>query len=564
MSANPTFNPSNKLAELIAARKALLNPTSLNIGTGIGAVETKQPEQITEVPSHAPTPTDRYGHSITYNADQQAFIDLASSGSSCVLIGSAGTGKTTCMKGVVSSICLSNSVPILRGHDHKYLPTEVPGIVIISYTRRAVNNIRKNLSSDMQDNCLTFHKLLEYQPEYFEVTDNETGETKTTMRFTPARNPYNPLPEEISTVIIEESSMLSKEYYDILMEALPHNPQIIFLGDIYQLPPVFGSAILGYKLTTLPVIELTQVYRQALNSPIISLAQDIKNGKTLALTEKVKTETTDGIITLHPWKKKLHPEDACNVSAKFLIQALEAGIYNPEEDIILIPFNKGFGTIELNRFLATALAKRSNSVVHEIIAGFNKHYLRIGEKIMYDREDAEVIAISRNGTYLGKRPQEPSEHMDYWGACSDQFHHSDESALNLTGDVDFILEQMSAQAGKEEEKVNQASHLITLRLLDTDREVTISTARELNNCLLGYALTVHKAQGSEWSKVFILFHGSHATMLNRELLYTAITRAKNEVYCICEKETFVAGVKSQKIKGTTLAEKAQYFIGKDA
>jgi len=80
--------------------------------------------------------------------------------------------------------------------------------------------------------------------------------------------------------------------------------------------------------------------------------------------------------------------------------------------------------------------------------------------------------------------------------------------------------------------------------------------------LLGYCLTVHKAQGSEWRKVFFVTHQSHATMLQRELLYTAVTRAKEELYVICEPETFTNGIRSQRVKGNTLAEKAEYFKGR--
>jgi exodeoxyribonuclease V alpha subunit len=92
--------------------------------------------------------------------------------------------------------------------------------------------------------------------------------------------------------------------------------------------------------------------------------------------------------------------------------------------------------------------------------------------------------------------------------------------------------------------------------------VTLETASEVNSMLHGYALTVHKSQGAEWEKVFVMLHQSHATMLQRELLYTALTRARSEVYVICEPDTFVKGVLSQKIKGNTLAEKAEFFKGR--
>jgi exodeoxyribonuclease V alpha subunit len=97
---------------------------------------------------------------------------------------------------------------------------------------------------------------------------------------------------------------------------------------------------------------------------------------------------------------------------------------------------------------------------------------------------------------------------------------------------------------------------------DSDQEVKVDKASELNTMLLGYCLTVHKSQGSEWRKVFLVLHQSHATMLQRELLYTAVTRAREELYIICEPECFVKGIESQRVKGNTLEEKAEFFKGK--
>jgi len=63
------------------------------------------------------------------------------------------------------------------------------------------------------------------------------------------------------------------------MAACPHKPQCVFLGDIRQLPPVFGTAILGFKMLELPVVELTEVYRQALKSPILRFALAVDDGE---------------------------------------------------------------------------------------------------------------------------------------------------------------------------------------------------------------------------------------------------------------------------------------------
>jgi len=72
-------------------------------------------------------------------------------------------------------------------------------------------------------------------------------------------------------------------------------------------------------------------------------------------------------------------------------------------------------------------------------------------------------------------------------------------------------------------------------------------------------MTVHKAQGSEWDRVYVVLNHTHNVSLSRELLYTAITRAKKELHVICERDTFVTGVLAQVIKGETLEAKAKHL-----
>lgn len=510
-----------------------------------------------EIISDNMTVTDKYGHEITYNDKQQAFIDLASSHVSCCLIGAAGTGKTTAMKGTTQALIQSPKTGILQNHDHKHLPHGVPGIVVCAYTRRATNNIRRNMDESMKANCLTIHKLLEYGPEYFQVVDDD-GNERTSMRFQPMRHADNPLPQEITTLIFEESSMIGTSLYNEVLNALQHKCQIIFLGDIQQLPPVFGPAVLGFKLSELPTIELTEVYRQALESPIIRLAHRILSGNPIPAAELPSWNCVGLQIT--PWKKKIEAENALTVTEKLFDKLHLQGKYDPENDIILIPFNKSYGTIEINKSIANHLAKRSERVVWEVVSGFLKNYFSVGDKVLFDREDAIILDIYPNPSYTGVPPQKESTYLDYWGhTTQNATSDGNDDADTSEEDIDFILGQV---ASSDEDRVTQSSHHIKLRMMDSDSEKTITKAAEVNVLILGYALTVHKSQGSEWDKVFILFHNSHATMMQRELLYTAVTRAKKELFIICEPDTFTAAVKSQRIKGNTLLEKAEYFKGK--
>ncbi len=528
------------------------DPDETDIGVDVSSLSNhiQEPEE-----TQTEKVLDKYGHEIHYNSKQSEFIRIAGTeGKSAVLIGAAGTGKTTCQKGVVKELIDTGMAGILSNDGHKHLQSGTPGIVVCAYTRRAVANIRKNVPANMQNNCITIHKLLEYQPVYNTIIDPVTGDERTKMAFIATRTLDNPLPSSIRTVIFEESSMLGVDLYKEVIHASPHNPQLIFLGDIQQLPPVFGPAILGFKLLSLPVVELTEVYRQALESPIISLAHRILSGQGIPESE-FKEWKHEGKMTIHPWKKKISAEIALYTAGEFFKAAADSGSYVPEEDIILIPFNKSFGTDELNKIIANHLAHKRTEYIYEIIAGFSKIYLSCGDKVLYDKEDATVLRIERNPAYSGAEPAMHSTTMDYWG--HDPVFHS----TSGTGtDVDFLLSQVASAS--TEDRVNQASHVITLRMNDSDVEVKLNTAGDINAILLGYALTVHKSQGSEWRKVFFICHQSHATMLQRELLYTAVTRAREELYIICEPETFMKGITSQRVKGNTLAEKAEYFKGK--
>lgn len=545
-----------KAAQELLGRQALniINVPALGNITGAGNMDDLRKSEITLAVS-----TDKYGNTISYNSAQAQFINLAISGQSCILIGAAGTGKTTCMKGTVQGLSQASRTAILQNHDHKHLPNGVPGIIVCAYTRRATNNIRRNMDEHMKGNCVTIHKLLEYAPVYYSVIGDD-GKEKNTMSFEPTRNQLNPLPAEITTIIFEESSMIGTDLYNQVLVALPNpqNTQIIFLGDIQQLPPVFGSAILGFKLLELPTVELTEVYRQALESPIIKLAHRILSGKPIPPSELESWNTPDQ-MKITPWKKKVEAESALAVSEKLFSKLYNEGQYNPEEDIILIPFNKGYGTIELNRSIANHIARKKELVTYEVIAGFLKHYFSVGDKVLYDREDAIILEITPNMSYGGAPAQDPSLYLDYWGHDNTPANKRTYNESSSGEDIDFLLAQVSMDDG---DRVTQSSHTIKLLMQDTDTERTISKASEVNSLILGYALTVHKSQGSEWEKVFLLLHNSHATMLQRELLYTAVTRAKKELFIICEGDTFTKGVISQRIKGNTLAEKAIHFQGK--
>lgn len=502
---------------------------------------------------------------ISLDSYQQQFLQVSQSlPKTAVVIGAAGTGKSTIMKQVCESLLDSGKIPPLS-EAHKSLQIGAPGIAIVAFTNRAVNAIRKKLPPSLQPCCITIHKLLEYAPEYEEYVDSE-GNWKTKRVFLPSRNSQYPLPQSLRLIIFEESSMVGVDLYNLVIAALPsQKPAMIFLGDINQLPPVFGPAILGYKMLEAAdsgtLVELKTIHRQAAENPIISLAHKILKGEGFRVPQRIHLGAKNE-ITIIPLLKCLSPDSFIHIIAKQLLEKEFAkGTYAPMEDFILMPFNKGAGTIELNRYIGTMYARARSVLVHEIATGMQTIYLSEGDRVLYGKLDCVVRSIEKNPAYFGKTPAPASLTLDYWGADSSigVEHHLGSS--DSEGDIDFL----DYSAGEEDEDITsrQCSHIVTLELLD-DPEVTyeIKTSGDMNTILLAYAITVHKSQGSEARKVWAFFHRSHACMLSRELLYTAVTRAREELVIVCEIDGIEKACAYQAIPGDNVYEKAELFKGK--
>jgi exodeoxyribonuclease V alpha subunit len=535
---------------------------------------TKIAEALREL--QAPEPSF---NGVPYTERQLLAITYATQGASFCMTGAAGTGKTTTTRGVVSALIQSNKIPTLK-ITHNYLSSGTPGIVGCAFTNKAVQNIKRVMPKDLQGNFITIHKLLEFQPEYWEEYDAEKGKVVTKMEFKPSRNQNNPLPESLKVLIIEEATMVSIDLWNMLFDALPigGNIQIILVGDIQQLPPVFGKSIFIHAMQVgIKVVELDQVHRQALDSPILELAHRVLSGKIIPGIELPawNKETSSGKVTIVPWKKSLTPEIAVRKVAKdFLPKSIAEGTYHPFEDVVLCPFNVNFGVIEINRHIATYLAQSEKwnpegNLVYEVIGGVNTKYFRIGDKVLWNKTEHIVTDIKVNSKYYEKDPQLPSQTLDYWGTETDE-HAQDAMMALLAGDsgasdahskkIDLLLASFDQLADSNGEKANsrQCSHIIKVQSNDFP-ESEISTSGDLALLDLAYAITVHKSQGSEYRRVFFVTHKSHATMLFRELVYTAITRAKEELVVICPENLFVAGITSQRLPGKTLAEKIAAF-----
>lgn len=537
---------------------------------------TEQFTPVTQIPNDRP-------NAWLWNIEQSTAIEYGRKRKTFCLIGAAGVGKTTTLKGMLTEMMEQNICPPLE-MGTQYLTTGSPGIVLVSYTRRAVRNIAKQMPPDLRAHCMTIHKLIEFGPEFYEkdVFDEHgmmIGQ-RTTMRFAPQRHSANPLPKNLTTIVIDESSMVSIDLFEQLLDALPnrHNVQFIILGDLNQLPPVYGQAILGKMLLENPIIELTRVYRQALESPIIALALAVKDDNFKQFNEDAvklwgakpgfdgrnipanggKIELIRegrGKVTLHPWKVKWEQDEALTAIKGQINSWIAKGEYSPDEDLILCPWNEAFGTIELNKSIANRLGLQRKADVYEVIAGYESHYFAVGDKLMIDKQEGIILEIKKNPKYMGKAPGPHSPYLDRWGQYQKPPSVDETEDALSNEDIDRLLEAFASV----EDRVAEASHILRMRMLDTDEELDIAKAAVINASSFAYASTVHKAQGSECRKVFFITHYCHSAMLMRELVYTGITRAAEELYIIMSPMMLATAAARPRIKGNTLAAKLAWY-----
>lgn len=581
-SSNP--NPS-KTAEAIATRLA----------ARAAATTPDVPEVASEVIGKSDVTVDML------NAQQAAAINLMRKGDSFVLIGAAGSGKTTTVRLGINEIAQNGKVgTIPPSMFTNVLSASGPAVAIVSYTNVAVRNIREILPKQYAAHCSTLHALLNYLPEEVEVEEldsdgHPTGETKTVQRFIPN---YGVEPENggsglgnglelphLDVVVIEEAGSVPVWLYKTLISALPRPDETTFilLGDIQQLPPAFGDGILGFKQLELPVVALETTYRNV--GLVTKFAHRVIEGRPIQdyELERWKDVSDDsGSIKLLPYAKRFTAEQAATVVGKHFKNLVLQERFHPDRAVLLIPYNKGFGTLELNRWIAQGFSELNQQPVYEVVAGFDRHYLSVGDRVMYQKQFCEIVEIVENEAYLGnQRPLPPSRLINRWGqvlplntderraiAEEEQSHSLQETTQKKTDDqIDKLLETHSDSIA--EGTTRQASHIITV-MIEGNPEHTkeIKTSGDINGLIFTYALTVYKSQGSEWETVYLALHNTHAKQLNRETIYTGVTRARRNLVVMyndsntvssMKMSTFQRGIASQVIPGNSIKEKLEYF-----
>lgn len=524
---------------------------------------------------------------VPYNEPQLLAIETVTNGESCVIWGKAGTGKTTTVKGIIFSL-LENSL-IQKNQSYKVQDggsimnrsENQWSIALCAYSSPAVVNLRTSITSvpqlsDFYDCVQTIHNLLEFIPVYTDELDPVTLQTRTTMRFEPQRDANHPL--DIDILVIEESSQVDLTLAGKLMDALPAKCQVIYLGDINQLPPMCGVPILAYAAAKLTCIELTHVYRTKLGV-VLNNAHAVLEGKML-------TEGTDdtGFFALyHDYLNdknqrslKKHSRDVgrpvqCSMEQSMVIYKQvfklfhERGTYDPEQDMILTAWNKkGVGSEDINREVSQFLGDLREAKVYEVLTGMRKIYLAEGDRILYNKVPYVITTINVNMNYVGREPQRASTALTRSGvlvigkeAASAGANESFDEQMDDYANMDIL----SLSLSEEDISRRACSHVITIKAVNGGQELSLDSSGDLKleSFTLGYCMTTHKSQGQEFRNTFIIVHQKHASQLSREWIYTGITRTRESCTLIGHEATIKKAIARQSIRGNTVEEKMLSF-----
>jgi exodeoxyribonuclease V alpha subunit len=354
-------------------------------------------------------------------------------------------------------------------------------ILLAAPTGRAA----KRMSEATGYEARTIHRMLE-------VAGNMNDDDSVTSFARFDRNEENPL--ECDVIIIDEMSMVDISVFHSLLLAIPVGARLVMVGDVNQLPSVGPGNVLKDIINSgcFSVIKLEKVFRQAEESDIVINAHKINSGEKINITNQSK----DFFLIERP--------DAQHVMAtvwKLVSDNIPKYVSCEPNDIqVMAPMKKGLlGTVRLNEDLQFALNPPSKEKAeHEFQDG---RIFRVGDKVMQTKNNYKAEWVVR-----GK-----------YGIAVD----SGQGVFN--GDIGVITE------------IHEKSRMLTV-MFDEGRQVEY-TYTNLDELELAYAITIHKSQGSEYPAVILPLIGGPKMLLNRNLLYTAVTRAKKCVIIVGSRDT---------------------------
>lgn len=300
-----------------------------------------------------------------------------------------------------------------------------------------------------------------------------------------SKNENNPLDADV--VIVDEVSMLDIKLAQSLLKAIKLGTRVILVGDKDQLPSVGAGNVLAdiIRSEEISCKHLAQIYRQADDSKIIINAHKINNGEMPNLTEK----STDFFYSSESEPNKV--VDLIVQMVKQRIPTYDCSL-SPSDIQVISPIKTGpCGVNNINQALQTALNPPSPNKREKEV---NKIVYRVGDRVMQICNDYE------------------------------QSWYKEENGVIVNGDGVF-----NGDVGFIEDINSYTGEMIVL--FEDGRRSAYSIA-EMENLTLAYAMTIHKSQGSEFPAVIIPIIGGNPILYNKNLLYTAVTRAKKMVVLI--------------------------------
>lgn len=375
--------------------------------------------------------------------------------------------------------CIRNGVFILSGGPGtgktttinmiiRYFEAEGLDIFLAAPTGRAAKRMTEATGFEAR----TVHRMLEL---------NSALSDEATKKVSFERNEENPL--EADVVIIDEMSMVDIRLFQALLKAVAPGTRLVLVGDVNQLPSVGAGQVLKDLIESrqFPTVELKKIFRQAEQSDIVVNAHRINNGETIAMDNKSK----DFFV--------LERNDV-NVIYKHMIQLISEKLpkyvnATPYDIQVLTPMRKGsLGCETLNGILQQYLNPPAPGKREHISGG---QTYREGDKVMQVKNNYQLEweIVSRYGIPV------------------------DRGTGVFNGDMGKILE------------INEGASSLIVEY-DEQRRVTYPFTL-LDELELSYAVTIHKSQGSEYPAVILPLLSGPRMLFNRNLLYTAVTRARS-------------------------------------
>ena len=294
-------------------------------------------------------------------------------------------------------------------------------------------------------------------------------------------------PLKCDLLIVDETSMIDTILMHHLLKAIPPEAVFILVGDVNQLPSVGAGSVLKDIIASgsVKVVELNEIFRQARESLIVVNAHKINNG-TLPSFKSSGPDVDFYFI------EQENPEDVLKIIVELATERIPGRFgLDPLDDIqVLTPMHKGVvGSSNLNIELQTAFNPGENGVIR------GNRKFRTGDKVMQIRNNYDKDIFNGDIGRITRIDQEAQEVIISFDGMEVPFEYTD-----------------------------------------------------LDEIVLAYAVSVHKSQGSEYPAVIIPVVTQHYILLQRNLIYTAVTRGKKLVVMVGTKKALAIGVKNDKIR----------------